>query len=68
MPTTAPALFITWQMEAGMRYRGVLKLVDYEAVRKGKFDWKRVKRIHEDEVYIPEELTFPFAEAREHAI
>ena len=68
MPKTSPGLFIGWRLESGLRYRGVLFVADYERVRKGEFDWKRVVAVHEREVYNPPELTFPFAEARRAAL
>ena len=35
---------------------------------KGVFDWRNVKDIPEAEVHVPDELVFPFAEARQQAI
>ena len=43
-------------------------VADYELLRKGDFRWSRVKTVHEKEVHVPEELCFPFAEARQRAL
>ena len=68
MPKTSPGLFVGWCLESGLRYRGVMFIADYETVRHGNFDWKRIVTVHEREVYVPEELTFPFAEAQKAAL
>ena len=65
---TSPGIFVGWKIESGYRYRGVLLVADYEVLRKGIFQWGRVKAIHEREVHVPGELCFPFAEARAKAL
>ena len=67
-PRTTPGLFIGWKLESGLRYRGVLLIADYETIRTGKYRWRSVKSLHEKEVYFPEKLCFPFAEARNAAL
>ena len=32
-PTTRPGLFAGWRVDSGLRYRNVIQIVDYEAVR-----------------------------------
>ena len=35
-PTTKPGFFIGWRLESGLRYRGVLRILDYDTVVAGK--------------------------------
>ena len=35
-PNASPALMAGWKLEFGMRYKGVLFLLDYQALREGK--------------------------------
>ena len=39
-------------------------IADYEQIRSGNFSLNSLKKPFENEVYFPESLTFPFAEAR----
>ena len=66
---TKPGFFVGWRLESGLRYRGVLRVLDYDDVVRNKtISSRSVKDIPEAEVYFPEELTFPFAERRKLAI
>ena len=68
MPTTAPGLFVGWRLENGIRYRGVLMVADYEAVRTNGFLRRHIKSVPDKEVYFPADTVFPFAEARSSAL
>ena len=46
----------------------MLLVADYELLYKRDFRWNMVKTIHEEEVHVPSELVFPFAEKREREI
>ena len=35
-PTTKLGFFIGWRLESGLRYRGVLRILDYDTVVAGK--------------------------------
>ena len=35
-PTAKPGFFIGWKLESGLRYRGILRILDYDMVVKGK--------------------------------
>ena len=67
--TTKPGFFIGWRLESGLRYRNVLKVLDYDSVVQGKTIASRsILDVPEKEVYFPEEVIFPFAERRKLAI
>jgi hypothetical protein len=36
-PRTEAGFFCGWQLESGMRYRGILKIGDYDKVKEGNF-------------------------------
>ena len=63
---TDAGLFLGWKVEAGFRYKGVLRILDYEAARVGRFT--RVRNVYSEEVYFPDDICFPFAEARTLAL
>ena len=66
---TKPGFFVGWRLESGLRYRGVLKILDNDDVIQNKtISSRSLKDVPEAEVYFPEELTFPFAERRKLAI
>ena len=60
---TIPGLFVGWRIESGMRYRGVLHILDYERAQTNDFSLRNLRKIPEQEVYVPPEPLFPFAEA-----
>ena len=67
--TTKPGFFVGWRLESGLRYRNVVKVLDYESVVQGKtISSKSLHDVPEKEVYFPDELIFPFAERRKLAI
>ncbi len=68
MPPTVPGLFVGWRLESGMRYRGALYIADYDKIKKGNFQFRSLLKVPEKEVYFPDELVFPFANARKLAI
>ena len=47
-----------------MSYRGVLLIADYKLMLQGSFQWKQLRQIHEEEVFVPAELIFSFAEIK----
>ena len=67
-PTTSPGIFIGWRLESGMRFRNVLLIADYDKVRLGVFKAEYVKKVPTKEVFFPEKLVFPFAQARHFAL
>ena len=67
-PTTKPGIFIGWRLERGLRYRGVLNILDYGNARKGIFAIRSIQRCPVAEVYFPPELEYPFKNARELAL
>ena len=60
--------FAGWKLESGLRYRSIVQIADFEAVRGGDFKWRHVKEVHEKEVHFPAEVDYPFAMARDEAI
>ena len=66
---TKPGFFVGWRLESGLRYRGMLKILDYDSVVRGKtISSRSILDIPDKEVYFPEAITFPFAERRKLAI
>jgi hypothetical protein len=57
-----------WKLEPGMRYRGVLKVLDYELVQKGVFTNNRIASVPQKEVHFPAEIVFPLANMRKLCI
>ena len=68
MPTTTPGLFCGWRLEHGLRYRSTLLILDYEHAREGNFGSRAITSIPEKEVYFPDAITFPFADAAQDAL
>jgi len=68
MPNTVPGLFIGWRIERGIRHRGILYIADYDAFRTKGISPRFVRSVPFQEVYFPENITYPYAEARERAI
>ena len=69
-PTTRPGLFAGWHLSPGLRYRGNVKILDYESVReRGHLHWQP-RVMHEKEVYFPptEYIEFPLALAAQNAM
>ena len=69
-PTTRPGLFAGWRVDSGLRYRNVVQVVDYEAVRtRAHLHWSP-KDLHEKEVFFPpvEHIEFPLSNAAMKAL
>ena len=69
-PTTRPGLFAGWRIDSGLRYRNVVQVVDYEAVRaRAHLHWSP-KDLHEKEVFFPpvEYIEFPLSNAAMKAL
>ena len=69
-PTTRPGLFVGWNLSPGLRYRGNLLIVDYEAARtRAHLHWVP-KIIHQKETFLPpiEHVEFPLARAARTAL
>ena len=67
-PQTSPALFVSWRLESGLRYRQTLLVINYDRVKTSGFVAQAIKSIPQKEVFFPSELVFPFAEARKTSI
>eukprot|EP00435_Cladocopium_sp_Y103_P021086 s1173_g5.t1 len=69
-PTTRPGLFAGWHLAPGLRYKGNVKVLDYEAVRgRPHLHWEP-HVLHEKEIYFPptEYIEFPLALAAHTAM
>ena len=64
-PNAQPALMAGWKLEFGMRYRGVLLVLDYHALREGKITCVQAP---DREVYTRDTVTFPLANVAERAL
>ena len=66
-PNMAPALFLGWRVDPGLRYRNVVKVVDYEAFRKdGSIS---VHDVPEPELFVEDgPPSFPIAAAADRAL
>ena len=69
-PSTKPGLFCGWHLSPGLRYRGNLMVLDYEAVRQRSHLHWNAKIVHEKEVFLPptEHIEFPLAKAAQVAM
>ena len=64
-PNASPALMAGWKLEFGLRFKGVLTLLDYQALREGKI----VCVLAPDrEVYARDKVTFPLSDVAEKAL
>ena len=69
-PTTKPGIFAGWHVSPGLRYKGNLQIIDYEAVRtRAHLHWIP-KVVHQRETFLPpvEHLEFPLARAARSAL
>ena len=64
-PNAQPALMAGWKLEFGLRYKGVLIVLDYEALREGKIV---IVPAPDREVYTRDNVVFPLAEVAERAL
>ena len=69
-PTTKPGLFAGWHLAPGLRYKGNVKILDYESVRERSHLHWQPRVLHEKEVYFPptEYIEFPLALAAHTAM
>ena len=68
--TTKPGIFAGWKLEAGLRYRQVVMILDYDQMRLRAHKHWEPKPIHQKEVFFPpvEHIEFPFQNAARIAI
>ena len=64
-PNASPALMAGWKLEFGLRYKGVLTLLDYQALRQGKVV---LVSAPDREVYARDKIVFPLADLAEKAL
>ena len=64
-PNASPALMAGWKLEFEMRYKGVLTLLDYQALREGKVV---IASAPDREVYARDKIVFPLADLAEKAL
>ena len=69
-PTTKPGLFAGWHLAPGLRYRGNLLIVDFEAVRTRAHLHSIPKVIHQKETFLSpiEHVEFPLPRAARVAL
>ena len=67
-PTASPGLFVGWRLDTGLRYRGVLLVLDYERARAHGWRNNFVRSCPEKEVHFPAEVVFPYAVAAEERL
>ena len=63
-PNAMPGIFAGWRIDSGLRYRKVLKVLDFEKVRARVKGYAHPIELPEQEVYAPPELCFPMREAK----
>ena len=63
-PNASPALMAGWKMEFGMSFKGVLTLLDYQALREGRIV---IVQAPDREVYTRDKVVFPLADVAEKA-
>jgi hypothetical protein len=57
-----PGLFAGWRIEPGCKYKCIMLVLDWDAVRDKKKGYNKPIEVHEKEVIIPEETVFPLSE------
>ena len=58
-PNASPGLFGGWKIEFGFRYQGACKVIDCEALKKGKL---RIMLVPDREIYVRDDIVFPLCE------
>ena len=66
-PPTAAGLFVGWKIHTGMRYRGKVFVADFEKIRTWGFRAESLVELPAEECHFPEQIQFPFANARKLA-
>ena len=64
-PNSSPALMGGWKLEFGRRYKGVLRLVDYNSLKQGHVS---IVVAPDQEVYVLDERVFPLRDLAEKAL
>ena len=64
-PNSSPALMGGWKLEFGRRYKGVLRLVDYNSLKQGHVS---IVVAPDQEVYVRDERVFPLRDLAEKAL
>ncbi len=64
-PNASPALMAGWKIEFGMRYKGVVTLIGYQALREGKIVTAQAP---DREVYTHDKVVIPLADVAEKAL
>ena len=64
-PNAQPALMAGWKLEFGLRYKGVLIVLDCEALLEGKIVCVQAP---DPEVYTRDTVAFPLADVAERAL
>ena len=64
-PNASPGLMAGWKLEFGLRYKGVLLILDYSALKDKKIS---VMNVPDREVYVRENMVFPLADLAEKAL
>ena len=64
-PNSSPALMGGWELEFGCRYKGVLRLVDYNSLKQGHVS---IVVAPDQEVYVRDERVFPLRNLAEKAL
>ena len=68
--STKPGIFAGWHMSPGMKYKGSLLVLDYEALRNRSHLYWVPKQIQAQEVYLPptDRIEFPLARVAKQAL
>ena len=68
-PNLAPALFIGWRLDSGLRYRDVVQVLDYTQTKDKVGHWWKPIDVPIAELFLQEgQPVFPFAERRNAAL
>eukprot|EP00973_Karenia_brevis_P049795 6914647-Karenia_brevis.AAC.1 len=57
-PNTVPVIFMGWEIQSGVRYRGDVCVGEWEAFTQK--NWSAVKLLPEQEVYFEDDVKYPF--------
>jgi len=67
-PSTRPGFFAGWRIDSGLRYRKIVRILDYEKIKNKESACTNMIDVPEEELFVPDEITFPMFEARQLAL
>jgi hypothetical protein len=67
-PSTKPAFFAGWRIDSGLRNRKAVRVLDYEKIKNKETACSHMIDVPEEELFVPDEITYPMFAARQLAL